>query len=200
MATQQDAGLDELVSFAESLSQKSAPLPRLNLERGERWEPQDAAEFEKENEFLADLFHKDESTLVDKFSAGFGEGVAQLAKAPDFALKALEKLGVSDGTIRRHAPFIARMHEFGKQLEEGAAIVDPGTDTDFFSQLARGAGSASSFAIAGGVGGLAGAAGRTAAIMLSGAAQTAIPMYEDILEETGSEEKAWAGAVAGART
>ncbi len=194
-----DAELDSLLDLAA----KSAPKPLARIPHGRHEKAStkvDPAALDKAAAELEQLFPVKDSTALDKFTAGAARGVASLAKAPELVGKAAEALGVKKGTVERHLPFIKGLADAGRDLEGRAdALDDPRfAEHDFGSELMRGAGSMVPLAFTGGVAGLAGKAAGTAAIALTGAAMGAVPMYEDVLAETGDETKAWQAAALGA--
>jgi len=158
-------------------------------------------------ERLADLFPAREPTMLEKASIAAGRAVADLAKYPEIAAEAT---GISADTIKRHTPAIASMAEWGRNLQRAAdEAEDPRLAAqDLGSQLARGVGSMLPLAAAAPLGGAAGQligrggaiaaqVGSSLASALTGAAQTAVPMYEDVLAETGDPDKAWAAFALG---
>ena len=208
-----DAAVDGLMERWGTDAPQERPIPR--LKPGERESPEHRRKINQAATQLQRLFRTEPRTLGEKAAIGAVGGVATLAKAPEFAAKIAEKLGVEKGLIARHVPAITKLADQGRALEEAIRQAeDPRfAEQDVMSQLARGAGSMAPFAalvplgaglggalaarVPGALGALEGfgaAAGGAATSAIVGAAQTAIPMFEDILHATGSEEKAWQGA------
>lgn len=175
--------------------------------------PIDPTALERTADEILQVVNVRKATRGEQFVSGFGQGVASIAKAPELLGKLSERLGVPKGTIERHAPAVKAIADWGRQLEDGAAALeDPRfADQSFGAQVARGAGSLVPFAAASAVGGTAGGLigraakaaqagqkiGATVATAAAGIAQASVPMYEDVLAETGSEDKAWAAALVG---
>jgi hypothetical protein len=175
------------------------PLKRIGLRRDQTKEQRARGERAKQ-EFareLEQLFPARETTAGEKFSIGATESMADIAKAPELELKFAEFLGVPVETIERHAPILRataigarKLADMGRELHQAAREAEPFPAQDFTSQALRGAGSTLPFAVAGPLAGELGVA-------LVGGAQSAVPLYEDVLAETGDEKKAWTGAAIG---
>ncbi len=203
-----DAQLDELVALLPEGGEEPKPkaLPRLPFKRGVKSSASiDRAKFDQQTEELDQLFPAPDTGIIEKIGVGAAGAVAELAKAPELVGHLAVRLGISKETIKRHFPDLVEaakgMTAFGEDLEAWAAgVEDPRfAAQDIKSQLARGAGSMLPFVATGGIGSAAGlgARGGAALIAMTGAAQTAVPMYEDVLAETGNEDKAWAAAALG---
>lgn len=182
-------------------------LPRLQVGKGERGSAKlDEESLDRAAAELEQLFPVRETTLGEKVEVGVAGGLSDLAKAPELAGKAAERLsrldarrypmlkgaGIIGSAVARHIPAIKQLADWGRELESAVNDVeDPRfADQSYTAQVARGFGSMLPFAVAGPLGGVA-------AVAATGAAQTAVPIFEDVLEETGDEDKAWAGAFIG---
>src|SRR6185295_7354355 len=119
---------DEDKQLATLLEQARRPrLARLEGGRHEKLstkiEDREGA-YEQENRELASLYAPRAATHAEQFVVGFGQGVAQLAKAPEFAAKWAKHLGVLPDVIARHSEGLKKLGDWGRSLEEGAAALE----------------------------------------------------------------------------
>jgi hypothetical protein len=197
-----DAQLDELVALLPEEEAPKKPLPRAK-------QGAESSAYKKKSDELTDellqLFPVDDPGTIEQIGVGAAGALADLAKAPELLGKFAVRMGVKKETLERHFPDLVEaakgLSAAGDDLRAWAADVeDPRfADQGLGSQLARGAGSMIPF-VASGAAGTAfgfGARGGSMLVALTGAAQTAVPMYEDVLAETGDEDKAWAAAALG---
>lgn len=191
-AAGEDAQIDELAALLPGPDTR-APLKRLPFRKGRPSSDQipDSVfdDLAKETDQLFPIY---EPTGLEKASISATNALGDLAKAPELAGKFAEFIGVPPGLIERHLPFVKALADKGRELQEiGRQAEDQRfAAQDIGSQLARAAGSMLPFAAAGPAAG-------TFGVMLTGAAQTAVPMFEDVLANTGDERKAWAAAAIG---
>jgi len=153
---------------------------------------------------------------LEKVVVGAAEGLASMAEAPDLAIRALERI-IPRETLLQQIPNIKAGAEWlagvGKDLRDTTEAIAPARlrDQGFGSQLAYGAGSMAPLIASSALGGeiaplLGGTArfGQLAATALSGAAQTSVPMFYEVLSSTvdaehpqGNEDKAMIAAALG---
>lgn len=192
-----EALVDELAGMLDAKPAKS--LKRNPLRRDQTKEQRAVGELAKQKlaRDIDDLFPARESTAGEKVSIGATESFADIAKAPELADKAARALGVPMDLLERHIPVLklaALAHRefaaFGDKLHQAAREAEPYPSQDFKSQALRGLGSTAPFAVAGPLGG-------KILVGLVGGAQSAVPLFEDVLAETGDEKKAWVGAAVG---